>query len=147
MLAAKIYYRQGNFASAVEEYERLRFAYPKDAVILENLGLSQLEGKLTGRAAESFHQLEAAGGMPARRARFYLGRIAFDEGRFQEALDLMQKSLPSDGEPDFGERVDHGRQGFRRTRLPAAASIDRRSANPFVGSGTSYEGRGCRWSD
>ncbi len=102
MLAAKIYYRQGAFALALEEYERLRFSYPKDAVILENLGLSQLGSKLTGRAAESFHQLEAAGGLPARRARFYLGRIAFEEGRTQEALDLVQKSLPADGEPDFG---------------------------------------------
>ncbi len=102
MLAAKIYYRQGDFSSAVTEYERLRFRYPKDAVILENLGLSLWGGKLADRAVECFHQLEAAGGLPARRARFYLGRIAFEEGRFEEAFDLMQKSLPSESEPEFG---------------------------------------------
>jgi len=102
LLAAKLYYRQGDFAAAVREYERLRYRYPDDLLITENLGLSLWQQKLTDRAIECFKALQAAGGLPARRAQFFLGQIAFEAGRWPEALGLMQRSLPGDGEPDFG---------------------------------------------
>jgi tetratricopeptide (TPR) repeat protein len=102
MLAAKLCYRQGDYETAVKEYERLRYRDPKDPLITENLGLSLWGAKLTDRAVECFQALKAAGGLPARRAQFYLGQMAFEAGRFQEALDLMQRSLPAANEPDFG---------------------------------------------
>jgi tetratricopeptide (TPR) repeat protein len=102
LLAAKLDYRQGDYVSAVREYERLRFRYPNDLLVVENLGLSLWKSKSMDRAVEVFEQLKAAGGLPARRADFYLGQIAFEAGRFQEGLDLMRRSLPAEGEADFG---------------------------------------------
>ncbi len=87
LLTAKLDYRMGLFNEAVGEYERLKFSYPADPVIEENLGLSLWGGKLVDRAAGSFASLKAAGGDYARRADFYLGQIALDAGKFQEAYD------------------------------------------------------------
>jgi len=102
LLVAKLFYLQGEYEAAVKEYERLRYHDPADPIILENLGLSQWGARQIERAVETFGSLQAAGGLPARRAQFYLGQIAFEAGRYQEALDLMQRFLPTDEEPDFG---------------------------------------------
>lgn len=85
MLSAKLYYRLGLFGEAVGDYERLKFQYPSDPLIEENLGLSLWGAKLVDRAAGSFAQLKTAGGDYARRAEFYLGQIALEAGKFQEA--------------------------------------------------------------
>ena len=87
MLTAKLYYRMGLFSDAVGEYERLKFSNPSDPLIEENLGLSLWGGKLVDRAAGSFSSLRALGGDHARRAEFYLGQIALEAGKFQEAYD------------------------------------------------------------
>lgn len=87
MLTAKLYYRMGLFTEAVGEYERLKFNNPSDPLIEENLGLSLWGGKLVERAAGSFAQLKSVGGDYARRAEFYLGQIALEAGKFQEAYD------------------------------------------------------------
>ncbi|MCR4297068.1 MAG: hypothetical protein NUW21_16170 [Elusimicrobia bacterium] len=87
MLTAKLYYRMGLFRDAVGEYERLKFQDPSDPLIEENLGLSLWGGKLVDRAEGSFAQLKSAGGDFARRAEFYLGQIALESGKFQEAYD------------------------------------------------------------
>ncbi|MBI5239419.1 MAG: tetratricopeptide repeat protein, partial [Elusimicrobia bacterium] len=58
--------------------------------------------KLTERAVEVFEALQAAGGLPGRRARFYLGQIALETGRWADAQRLIGASLPDDAEPDFG---------------------------------------------
>lgn len=87
MLTAKLYYRMGLFTEAVGEYERLKFQDPSDPLIEENLGLSLWGGKLVDRAAGSFALLKAQGGDFARRAEFYLGQIALEAGKYQEAYD------------------------------------------------------------
>jgi tetratricopeptide (TPR) repeat protein len=101
-LAAKLLYRQGDFPAAVKEYERLRYHDPDDPLVNENLGLSLWSAKLTERAVEVFEALQAAGGLPGRRARFYLGQIAYEAGRYADAQRLIGASLPDDAEPDFG---------------------------------------------
>ncbi|MDP3541500.1 MAG: tetratricopeptide repeat protein [Elusimicrobiota bacterium] len=87
MLTAKLYYRMGLFRDAVGEYERLKFQDPSDPLIEENLGLSLWGGKLVDRAAASFASLKSVGGDYARRSDFYLGQIALEAGRYQEAYD------------------------------------------------------------
>lgn len=94
LLAAKLYYRMGLFPDAAAEYERLKFQEPQDPLIEENLGLSLWGAKLVSRAVGSFVQLKAAGGDYARRAEFYLGQIALEAGRFQEAYDHFAKVGP-----------------------------------------------------
>ncbi|UPT72958.1 MAG: tetratricopeptide repeat protein [Elusimicrobiota bacterium] len=87
MLTAKLYYRMGLFPEAVGQYERLKFSDPSDPLIEENLGLSLWGAKSIDRASASFAQLKAVGGDFARRAEFYLGQIALEAGKFQEAYD------------------------------------------------------------
>lgn len=87
MLTAKLYYKMGLFQEAVSEYDRLKFQDPADPMIEENLGVSLWGGKLIDRAVGSFVQLKAQGGDYARRAEFYLGQIALDAGKYQEAYD------------------------------------------------------------
>ncbi len=87
MLMAKLYYRMALFNEAVGEYERLKFQDPRDPLIEENLGLSLLSAKLIDRAVGSFAQMKAHGGDFALRAEYYLGLIALDAGKYQEAYD------------------------------------------------------------
>jgi tetratricopeptide (TPR) repeat protein len=87
MLTAKLYYRMGLFNDAVGEYERLKFQDPGDPIVEENLGLSLWGAKLVDRAAGSFGALKSVGGEFARRADFYLGQIALEAGKTQEAYD------------------------------------------------------------
>ncbi len=96
MLTAKLYYRMGLFGEAVGEYERLKFQNPGDPIIEENLGLSLWGAKLIDRAAGSFGALKSVGGEFARRANFYLGQIALEAGKIQEAYDHFV--LVGDGE-------------------------------------------------
>lgn len=87
MLLAKLYYKMGLFQDAVSEYDRLKFQDPSDPIIEENLGMSLWGGKLVDRAVGSFVLLKTQGGDYARRAEFYLGQIALEAGRYQEAYD------------------------------------------------------------
>jgi len=87
LLTAKLYYRLGMLPDALSEYERLKFLNPKDPIIEENLGLSLWGNKHLDRALASFGQLKIYGGDFARRAEFYLGQIALDAGKYQEAAD------------------------------------------------------------
>lgn len=110
MLEAKLYYRMGMFPEAVGEYERLKFTNGTDPLIEENLGLSLWGAKLMDRAAGSFGQLKTYGGDYGRRAEFYLGQIALEAGKYQEAADHFAlcgiASGPLPGIPD--ERVYTG---------------------------------------
>lgn len=87
MLTAKLYYKMGLFQDAVGEYERLKFSDPSDPLVEENLGMSLWGGKLVDRASASFAQLKLQGGDYARRAEFYLGQIALEAAKYQEAYD------------------------------------------------------------
>lgn len=97
MLLAKLLYQQGRYPEAVSEYERLKFHFPKDSLIEENLGLSLWGAKLTERALESFAALRAYGDDPLRRAEFYMGQIALEQMRVNGALEHLLRSLPPPG--------------------------------------------------
>lgn len=98
MMAAKLYYHLGMFPEAVSEYERLKFIDPADPVVEENLGVSLWGSKQMDRALASFGQLKLAGGDFARRAEYYLGQIALDAGKFQEAADHFSLCGAADAE-------------------------------------------------
>lgn len=102
MLAAKLLYKQGSFAEAVKEYERLKFGHPGDPLIEENLGLSLWGAKDTDRAVESFKTLESMGGDQAKRAEYYLGQIAYERGDYKGALEHLESCRPAAGAPSFG---------------------------------------------
>lgn len=98
MMTAKLLYRQGNFAEAVSEFERLKFQNPGDKLIEENLGLSLWNAKEVDRAAELFGQLRSGGGPVAPRAAVYLGQIALAKGDAKAAVESLQKGLAGAGE-------------------------------------------------
>jgi tetratricopeptide (TPR) repeat protein len=110
LLAAKLDYRMGLFPDAVGEYERLKFTNPSDPLVEENLGLSLWGAKLMDRAQGSFDQLKTYGGDFGRRAEFYKGQIALENGSYQEAADHFAQvgiaAGPLPGIPD--ERVYTG---------------------------------------
>ena len=106
LLAAKLLYGQGEFSEAILEYERLKARFPKDPLIEENLGLSLREAKQTERAVASFKELRAFPGDTAKRAELYLGQLALDLGRYQEALDHLSQCRLAPGSPGFGIPAD-----------------------------------------
>jgi tetratricopeptide (TPR) repeat protein len=87
LLAAKLEYRMGMFPDAVVDYDRLKIASPADPIVEENLGLSLWGAKQMDRALGSFDALKAYGGDFARRAEFYKGQVALEDGKYQEAAD------------------------------------------------------------
>lgn len=105
MLAAKLLYKQGGFAEAVIEYERLKFRDPSDRLVEENLGLSLWGAKQLDRAEGSFRQLKTMGDEPAKRAEFYLGQLAMEKGDYKGALEHLLLSLPGNG-VDIGLPLD-----------------------------------------
>lgn len=94
MLEAKLLYKQGSFAEAVEEYERLKYRFPNDALVDENLGLSLWGAKDLDRAVGIFTQLGRYGEDSGRRAEFYLGQMAFDKKDYPGALEHLLKAQP-----------------------------------------------------
>ncbi len=97
LLAAKLKYRMGLFAEAVKDYERLKFTNPTDPLVEENLGLSLWGAKQMDRSAASFAQLKTFGGDFARRAEFYLGQVALEASRYEEASDHFAACAISSG--------------------------------------------------
>ena len=89
LLAAKLLYLQGGYKDAVIEYERLKFKYPNDTLVEENLGLSLLGAKDYDRAIESFNHLRSLGPDQGHRADFYLAQIDYEKGNFKDALEHL----------------------------------------------------------
>lgn len=94
MLTAKLLYKQASYGDAAAEYERLKFHHPGDSLIEENLGLSLWGAKLNERAVESFTQLKGMGAEQAKRASFYLGQIALEQGDAKTALEHLLQAQP-----------------------------------------------------
>lgn len=104
MLFAKLLYKRKRYGDAVNQYERLRFHFPKDSLVIENLGLSLWGAKLTSRAMETFGSLKDPEWDQAasRRASYYLGQIAYEQSRYQAGLNHLLGCVPGGKEPDFG---------------------------------------------
>ncbi|MBI4677092.1 MAG: tetratricopeptide repeat protein [Elusimicrobia bacterium] len=98
LLAAKLLYQQGRCAEAAGEYERLKYHFPNDKIVEENLGLSLWAAKQYQRATESFQALKAFGPAEAKRASFYLGQLSYDQMLYNAALTHLLAAVP--GAPD-----------------------------------------------
>ncbi|MBI5623214.1 MAG: tetratricopeptide repeat protein [Elusimicrobia bacterium] len=98
LLVAKLLYQLGRHPEAVSEYERLKYQYPNDKIVEENLGLSLWAAKQYARAAESFLALKGYGAAEARRSAFYQGQLDFDQMLYNAALEHLLLAVP--GSPD-----------------------------------------------
>ncbi|MBC7174094.1 MAG: tetratricopeptide repeat protein, partial [Polyangiaceae bacterium] len=87
-LLAGVYFRLGVYPRAIEIWERLVAAYPKDATLRVNLALALFK---TGQADEALSHVHAALRIQPdhERAWGYLGLINWRSGRFEAARDAF----------------------------------------------------------
>lgn len=117
MLTAKLLYKQGRYAEAVSDFERLKFRHPGDALVGENLGLSLWGAKEAARALETFELLRASGGPPAKRADYYIGQIHLEAGRLEQALEHLQRSRSQEDTSPLAipaEKIDSALAGVQQ---------------------------------
>jgi len=101
LLLAKLLYQNGQYDEALTHYAWAQSHGSKDPVVRENMGLCLVALKRTDEASKIFQELSQRGSAEGKRADFYLGQIASDGLRYQEAIDLFSKALPL-GNEDIG---------------------------------------------
>jgi tetratricopeptide (TPR) repeat protein len=102
LLAAKLLYQSGQFEDAAAQYRELQKRRSQDTVVRENLALSLQALKRYDEAKSQLQALEALGPAEERRAHFYLGQIASEQGDFREAMRQYLAVMPLEGRPDIG---------------------------------------------
>lgn len=92
LLLGKLLYQTGRYEDSAVQYQSLKGPGARfDAVIEENLGLSLLALKRYDEAALSFSALLAEAAFEPR-ARYYLGQISFELGRFEQAREHFDRA-------------------------------------------------------
>lgn len=89
------YYTKGEFALAAEAYEKAAAIRPEAAAVQRNLGLALVELKETEKAEAALKKAYALDG--EAESAYYLGRLCYNEKRFDEALDYAVKSIQKEG--------------------------------------------------
>lgn len=89
------YYAKGEFAQAVEAYEKALAVKPGSADVLRGLGLSYVELKETDKAEAALKKAYEADG--AAETAYQLGKLCYNARRFDEALDYALKSIRKNG--------------------------------------------------
>jgi tetratricopeptide (TPR) repeat protein len=94
-LLGSAYYGKGDFAKAAEAYEKAAAIKPEAADVQRGLGLAYIELKETAKAETALKRAYAASG--AADTAFHLGKLCYNEKRFEEALAYALKSIQADG--------------------------------------------------
>lgn len=102
LLAAKLLYQSGQFEDAAAQYRELQKRRSQDSVVKENLALSLTALKRYDEAKSQLQALETLGPAEERRAHFYLGQIASEQGDYREAMRQYLAVMPLEGRPDIG---------------------------------------------
>ncbi len=94
-LLGSAYYAKGELALAAEAYEKAGAIKPEAADVQRDLGLTYAELKDVAKAEAALKRaLEINGGY---ESAYYLGKLYFNAGRFEEALDYVLKSIQKNG--------------------------------------------------
>ncbi|MBI4347041.1 MAG: tetratricopeptide repeat protein [Elusimicrobia bacterium] len=92
LLLGKLLYQTGRYEDAAVQYQSLKGPRAKfDPVVEENLGLSLLALKRFDEASLSFSALLAHPAFEPR-ARYYLGQVSFELGRFEQAREHFDRA-------------------------------------------------------
>ncbi len=104
MRKAKLLYEAGRYEEAADEYADLLRGRPSDPLLKENLALSLWRAKKGDEAKQILSQMMASGrNRPeAIRARYYMGRIAFEEKDFAGAQTAFESCAAQGGVPGPG---------------------------------------------
>lgn len=94
-LLGNAYYAKADFAQSAEAYTKAAALKPDNAEVQRALGLSLVEIKETARAEEALKKSFALDG--AYESAFYLGKLCYNERRYDEALDYALKAIRKNG--------------------------------------------------
>ena len=94
-LLGNAYYAKADFAQSAEAYTKAAALKPDNAEVQRGLGLSLVEIKETARAEEALKKSFALDG--AYESAFYLGKLCYNERRYDEALDYALKAIQKNG--------------------------------------------------
>ena len=94
-LLGNAYYAKADFAQSAEAYAKAAALKPDNADVQRGLGLSLVEIKETARAEEALKKSWALDG--AYESAFYLGKLCYNERRYDEALDYALKAIQKNG--------------------------------------------------
>lgn len=94
-LLGNAYYAKADFAQSAEAYTKAAALKPDNADVHRGLGLSLVEIKETARAEEALKKSFALDG--AYESAFYLGKLCYNERRYDEALDYALKAIRKNG--------------------------------------------------
>lgn len=94
-LLGSAYFTQGEFALAAEAYEKAAAIKPEAADVQRGLGLAYAELKEMEKAEAALKRAYAIDG--AYETAFHLGKLCYNAGRFEEALDYALKAIQKNG--------------------------------------------------
>jgi len=94
-LLGSAYYTKGEYALAAEAYEKAAAIKPDAAEVQRNLGLAYLELKETGKAEAALTKALAAEN--DAESAFQLGRLCYNDQRYEQALDHTLAAIRRDG--------------------------------------------------
>ncbi len=155
-LLAGVYFRLGVYPRAIEIWERLVAAYPKDVTLRVNLALALFK---TGQGDEALTHVNAALRIQPdhERAWGYLGLINWRRGRFEAARDaflrggqatmarrmedVLARSKDGAGAPGDTAQLDHDEREMRSAAEEALAQLDEGKPLPMAVDGATNEGR------
>jgi protein O-GlcNAc transferase len=94
-LLGRAYYAKAAFAQAAEAYGKAAALKPEHADVQRGLGLSLVEINETERAEAALKRSLALDG--AFDSAFYLGKLCYKAGRFEEALNYALQAIQKNG--------------------------------------------------
>jgi tetratricopeptide (TPR) repeat protein len=94
-LLGNAYYAKADYAQAAEAYAKAAALKPEHADVQRGLGLSLVEINETERAEAALKRSLALDG--AFDSAFYLGKLCYKAGRFEEALDYALEAIRKNG--------------------------------------------------
>jgi tetratricopeptide (TPR) repeat protein len=95
-LLGSAYYTKGEFALAAEAYEKAAAINPGAADVQRSLGLAYVELKEAAKAEAALKSAFAINS--GWEAACYLGRLYYNEQRYEEALEYALKSIQMNGQ-------------------------------------------------
>lgn len=95
-LIGAAYLNKGEFPQAVEALEKALAIKPKSPDTLRSLGLAYVELQETGKAEEALKKAYEL--QDSFETAFYLGKLYYNAGRFEEALTYATKSIQKNGQ-------------------------------------------------
>jgi tetratricopeptide (TPR) repeat protein len=94
-LLGNAYYAKGDFGQSAAAYEQAAAIKPDSTDVQRGLGLAYMELQETAKAEEALKKAFAGDG--GYEAAYYLGKLCYNDRRFEEALDYVLQAIQKNG--------------------------------------------------